>query len=263
MVNLIQLIQDNYETFTPQEKIVADNFLEYPRFILDKNISGLAASIGVSRNSITRFCKTLGFSGYTEFKFEFSKFLTLQQGTSDDSNKNLVHEIIHGYKGKLDEILNQNLIKEEGIFELAKEISTASSIKILGTGKSTPPGLQLKYSLQTLGIYAQMMDSLFIADDMEYLFSKEDIVIVYSVSGKSLFTNQILAGALKKKAKIYMITTSKKINLNIERVFVLPNVSQENPFVFSNHTLFYIFNDMLCNAINYGLKDGKTPKNRV
>ncbi|MGY3779590.1 MurR/RpiR family transcriptional regulator [Isobaculum melis] len=255
MINLMQLIKDHYDQYTPQEKIVADNLLEFPRFILEKNISSLAASINVSRNSITRFCKTLGFSGYTEFKYEFSKYITQQSDRKNQKQTGLVADIIEAYKGKLDEIPAQNFIQDEDVFYLAEEICKASSVKIIGTGKSVPPALQLKYSLQTLEVYVQMMDSLYFSDDLSFLFNEDDVVLVYSVSGKSLATNQVLAGALKAKAKVFMITTAKKLSLDVEKMLILPNVSKNNPFIFSNHTLFYIFNDLLCNAISYYKKE--------
>ncbi|RHW46323.1 hypothetical protein DS832_06075 [Bombilactobacillus bombi] len=249
MFNFNNLIKLNYSKLTKQEKVVADSLIEYPRFVLEKNISNLALSINVSRNTITRFCKKLGFSGYSEFKYEYNKYLNHGTTIKSTDNNNLIRNIIDDYQRKLSEISNNDYLNDKDINNLAKTILNKNPLKIIGTGKSTPPALQLKYSLQTLGIYAQIMDSIYYSDDFSYLFNKNDIVLVYSVSGHSVLTNAIMQGAITKKAAIYMVTTNKNIKIPLKALFILPNVSIDNNFLFSNHTFFYIFNDILCNAI--------------
>lgn len=250
MLDIDTLIKLNYQKMTRQERKVADNLIKYPRFALEKNISNLALSINVSRNTITRFCKALGFSGYTEFKYEYIKFINRRMRNKATSSNNFIHEIITTYKDKIGEIETKGKLKDNDIKQLANSIVEHKPLKIIGTGKSSPVAQQLKYSLQTLGIYAQIMDSIYYANDFGYLFNNDDVVIVYTVSGHSILTNAVMRGAIEKKANVYMVTTNENIDVPLNALFVLPNVGVDNSFLFSNHTFFYIFNDILCNYVD-------------
>lgn len=53
------------------EKVVAEALLENPEAIANFTLSGLAHETGSSDASIVRFCKRMGYSGYTEFKQAF------------------------------------------------------------------------------------------------------------------------------------------------------------------------------------------------
>ncbi|WJS82725.1 MurR/RpiR family transcriptional regulator [Tetragenococcus halophilus] len=250
MFDFNQLIQEHYDEFTPQEKTVADNFLEFPNHILEKNITNLAASFTVSRNSITRFCQRLGFNGYTELKYEFKKYLASIH-TIDSQSANLLSNMTNAYQEKLSEIAALNTFSDVDIYEFAKKVITNPTVKIIGTGKSTSVALQLKYHLQDLGIYSQFMDYIYLSKDLDFAFDSQDLVIVYSVSGKSYATNTILQSAINKNAHIIFITTAQNLNFKVEQQFILPNVSHYNPYYLSNHLLLYVFNDILYNAISY------------
>lgn len=250
MLDIDTLIKLNYQKMTRQERKVADNLIKYPRFALEKSISNLALSINVSRNTITRFCKVLGFSGYAEFKYEYIKFINRNLRNKTSCNNNFIHEIVTTYKDKIGEIETKGKLENKDIMQLAKSIVQGKPLKIIGTGKSSPVAQQMKYSLQTLGIYAQIMDSIYYSNDFSYLFNKDDVVLVYTVSGHSILTNAVMKGAIEKKANVYMVTTNENIDAPLKSLFVLPNVSVNNSFLFSNHTFFYIFNDILCNYID-------------
>jgi len=245
-----QLVRTHYDEFTPQEKTVANNFLEFPSHILEKNITNLAASFNVSRNSITRFCQRLGFDGYTELKYEFKKYLASTH-MIDSQKTSLLSNMTNAYQEKLDEMVSLNTFSDADIYHFAKKIITNPSIKIVGTGKSLPVALQLKYHLQDLGIYAQFLDYIYLSKDLDFAFNEQDLVIVYSVSGKSYATNAILQSAINKNAHVIFITTARNLNLKVEQQFILPNISHYSPYYLSNHMLLFVFNDLLYNAVSY------------
>lgn len=57
------------------EKVVAEALLETPEAIVNFTLAGLAAETGSSDASIIRFCKRMGYSGYTDFKQAFMVML--------------------------------------------------------------------------------------------------------------------------------------------------------------------------------------------
>lgn len=140
-MDIFLLIKSALPQLTRQEKIVADSLLEFPELVVEKNITSLAQSIGVSRNTVTRFCKTLGFQGYTEFKYAVNAYFA--QKIDRNSSSSSINLMIESYKQMLDQLIATNL----NLKKLAEQILQSVSIKIVATGKSSPCADQLKYNL--------------------------------------------------------------------------------------------------------------------
>ncbi len=66
------MIRQRYENLTGGEKRVADYVLTHSKSIAGMRTCDLAAASGVAGSAVIRFCKELGFTGYSEFKFNFS-----------------------------------------------------------------------------------------------------------------------------------------------------------------------------------------------
>lgn len=58
---------------TPGQKKIADFLRDDPEIVSSLTITRLARKIGVDPASITRFCQSLGFSGYSDFKFSIER----------------------------------------------------------------------------------------------------------------------------------------------------------------------------------------------
>ncbi len=56
-MDILSSIQKKYNTFTDKERSIADYILKEGNNIRNMNISVLAATVGVSDGTITRFCK--------------------------------------------------------------------------------------------------------------------------------------------------------------------------------------------------------------
>lgn len=71
--NVMERITSQYNALTKAEKRVADFVLANPMDAQYMSITDLAASSKVAEATIFRFCKTLGLSGYNEFKLSLAK----------------------------------------------------------------------------------------------------------------------------------------------------------------------------------------------
>lgn len=243
IMDIFLLIKSALPQLSRQEKIVADALLEFPELVIEKNITSLSQSIGVSRNTITRFCKALGFQGYTEFKYAVNAYLA--QNIKHNSKDSSINMMIESYKQMLDQLITCNL----NLKKLATQILKSATIKIIATGKSSPCAEQLKYNLQTLNIYAEVVDKIYYSDDLSYAFQSKDLVIVYTVSGKSSLTNNIVSGAVESKANLFAVTAAKSLPFPTTETYTLPNANKLNQYSISNHLLFYLFNDLLTNQV--------------
>lgn len=69
------LIQINsvYDTLLNKEKMIADVILQNPEKVPNLSVAELAKLADSSYSSIVRFCKLIGYSGYSEFKLEMAR----------------------------------------------------------------------------------------------------------------------------------------------------------------------------------------------
>ena len=68
MKNVIHLINNLYNNMQRAERAVAEYVLQNPDEVILMSMKALANKVEVSDNSVLRFCRTCGFSGYLDFK---------------------------------------------------------------------------------------------------------------------------------------------------------------------------------------------------
>lgn len=66
-------IKSMYTDFSPKEQAIADYILENPSKVSHSSISDLAAELGIADSTFFQFTKTLGFSGFKDFKLALLK----------------------------------------------------------------------------------------------------------------------------------------------------------------------------------------------
>lgn len=66
-------IRSLYETLHIKEKKIADVILTDPNKVVYLSVKEMAQKCGTAESSIVRFCKLLGYSGYSELKLEIAK----------------------------------------------------------------------------------------------------------------------------------------------------------------------------------------------
>ncbi len=66
-------IQKKYDQFHKKEKDIADYILKEADQMIYQSVKETALKCGVAESSIVRFCKAIGYSGYSELKTEVAK----------------------------------------------------------------------------------------------------------------------------------------------------------------------------------------------
>lgn len=74
---LLQRIADRAPSLSKSERRVADYVVEHRDEVTGSTLAALAAAVGVSEPTIIRFCSSMGFSGFQEFRLEMARFLAL------------------------------------------------------------------------------------------------------------------------------------------------------------------------------------------
>ncbi len=165
------------DTFTKSERALADHIVRDADSVVMKTITELAGeSDSFSTASITRFCKKIGLSGYSELRLELAKEMATdnarRQIVADGENlvPGLVSTVVDASASAINDL--KYVLSDDVIKKAVHEILSASSITLAGIGASALVAQDLRQKLLRLGIR-----SLFDAD--------QDVVKVTLSSGRS------------------------------------------------------------------------------
>ncbi|MGZ3182428.1 MAG: SIS domain-containing protein [Telluria sp.] len=137
---LLDSIRTQLDSLSKSEKKVALAVLEAPGAIVRQNITALAKSAQVSEPTVVRFCRTLGYDGWHEFKLKLAQGLALElpgasdQPSQDDLAADLVSKICSRSINTLLDLRNN--LKAEPIQRALDILARANKIEFYGQGTS-------------------------------------------------------------------------------------------------------------------------------
>ena len=72
--NPYEIIRTNYPSYSKVFRVIADYILNHSDEVLKTNIHKLGRDLDIAESSIVRFCKALGYSGFSELKIMLAKY---------------------------------------------------------------------------------------------------------------------------------------------------------------------------------------------
>ena len=235
-----------YAQFSSTERKTCDLVINDPQVVVDNAIADAAKIYNVSPSSLLRMAKRMGYKGYSEFRYALENS---QEQNKKNINSSHILSIVESYKTSLDNIdsyLDENMIKE-----FVDEFKT-HRIFTIGIGNSSLPAKQLTYVLYTNGIWS---DSVSNNTQLRYLaecVTKDDLLVIFSVTGSIDTYKEYLQKFKKKKCKIAMVTMndSEELKPYIDYYFLLPmlsvcNLEEKQSFYPDNRCIFHIFVDII------------------
>ena len=138
---LLDSIRTQLDSLSKSEKKVALAVLEAPAATVSQNITALAKAAQVSEPTVVRFCRTLGYDGWHEFKLKLAQGLALalpgsgnEQPTQDDLAVDLVSKICSRSINTLLDLRNN--LDPDAIQKALDILSHANKIEFYGQGTS-------------------------------------------------------------------------------------------------------------------------------
>jgi len=137
---LLDSIRTQLDSLSKSERKVALAVLDHPNLIVDQNITALARAAQVSEPTVVRFCRTLGYDGWHEFKLKLAQGLALalpglnEQPAQDDLAADLVNKICSRSINTLLDLRNN--LKPEAIQQALDILKRANKIEFYGQGTS-------------------------------------------------------------------------------------------------------------------------------
>ncbi|MBP1204314.1 RpiR family carbohydrate utilization transcriptional regulator [Duganella sp. 1411] len=137
---LLDSIRTQLDSLSKSERKVALAVLDHPGQTVSQNITALAKSAQVSEPTVVRFCRTLGYDGWHEFKLKLAQGLALalpglnEQPTQDDLAADLVNKICSRSINTLLDLRNN--LDPDAIQKALDILAKANKIEFYGQGTS-------------------------------------------------------------------------------------------------------------------------------
>ena len=198
MQSPIYLINKRYNSLRKSEKRVAEFVQEHMDEVVLLSVQGLAKKCITSDATVLRFCRTLGYHGFSDFKTSLvpellrsgqQVYMDIEQNQDCESIKEIFYRNIHQ---QLDSTLRN--CDYEILRSVAQSIIQANRILIIGLGGSAGVAQIFCDALGSLGLFSSHVQDRSLIQNLAPTLSIGDVIIGISHSGE---TDEIVS-AVKK-----------------------------------------------------------------
>jgi len=212
--NILNTISSLYRSLTKTEKKIADAILLNPDLAVQAPLAEIAAHLEVGEATFVRFCRTLGFKGFSDFKLE----LSIELATKAHKLKSAINNV-------MDETIN--LLDFEQLEEAVKAIQQANRVFLFGVGTSGITAEDAKNKLMRIGVQVDATGNNHFMYMQASLLTKKDVAIGLSHSGYSQETTHTMKIAKENGAKTIAITHSLRSPITEYADLVLVNGNKQ------------------------------------
>jgi DNA-binding MurR/RpiR family transcriptional regulator len=256
-------IKSAAEIFKPAEKSVADFVLAHPGEVMHMSVSEAARDIGVGESTVIRFCRSLGYKGYQEFKLRLAQDLVepvefIHENISfNDSTSDLAQKVFQTNIQAVGDTMKA--LDPQMVEVAAKKLSEAGRVDIYGVGYSSFTALDAKLKFVRLGLVADAYGDAHLQVMAAASLRKSDVAIGISHSGSTKDVVDALSLARKAGATTISITNFSPSPITRVSDVVLLTASPESPLggeVLTSRIAQLCVLDVLSVALAVTLGDG-------
>ena len=188
MNDLLVRIKFQLPSLPRAEKIVAEELLENPEAIIDMTLAGMARETGSCEASIIRFCRRMGFNGYTELKHAFMKAVgeggevQSEEIKNQDDMRTILKKVFQSNIQTLNDTLS---LATDNYDKALDALLKAKSIHFFGTGDAFSVCQLAFMKFNRLGVsgsaHSDVMLQLIAAANMK----QGDVAFAVSYEGRS------------------------------------------------------------------------------
>lgn len=212
--NILELITEQYHTLTRSSKKLADYILAHTHDSQYMSITGLAESSGVSEASITRFCRSLGLSGYNNLKLALAKAAYVTDIgdpsdnpdtiTSEDTPGSIFRKLYDANVLSLNETME--LLDETALIKAVDLLCAADRVFCLGQGGSMVMAMEAwaRFSVAS-SRFVHVEDTHMQVMNIS-LATEADVILFFSYSGSTKDMEDIMHIAMERHIPVILVT---------------------------------------------------------
>ncbi|MDR6906489.1 DNA-binding MurR/RpiR family transcriptional regulator [Agromyces sp. 3263] len=222
------------------EARVAEAIIADPGIVVDLTITDLAQLCGTSLSTVARFCQTLGYSGYREFRMEVASAISREAAerdrfgladsdiSPDDAAADVVAKIAFHEVLAIEQTVQG--LDVEVLDRVVDAIAGARHVDLYGFGASGLTAQDLQQKLARIGISASCSVDVHLALVTAALRKPGDVAIGISHSGLTSETIHALTVARDAGAMTVALTNSPDSPITEVADAVLTTQARESPY---------------------------------
>lgn len=211
-------IKDYYSGFSKTQKRVADFFIQNAHQASGKTIDDIASRIGVSKATIVRFAKSIGFSGYRDFIMRFSatvadeapegnngsmpNYLDVSPG---DSIRHIMGHIFATSRQSIEQTME--VCDEAEIARAIEYIHNAKRVDFFGVGAGSLIAHDAQQKFLRINKVSHAFADSHTQATVASTLSPDDVCVVISYSGET--TDTLRIAEISKKASACVVSITK------------------------------------------------------
>ncbi|MGE6228566.1 MurR/RpiR family transcriptional regulator [Paenibacillus sp. GbtcB18] len=211
MSSILRAIEERKHGLNRQEQVLAIYILEHSSQVVRMGITELAEQSKTSPATISRFCKTFHFQGYTDFKFQLGAELATQpagQSYQDIVAGNPLEEIVSAMEANHMRSIadTTRLLDLRQVQSAVDALQSARQIDLYGVATSGVVALDFHQKLVRIGRYATAWSDPHMQITSASNLQPGDVAFAVSYSGDTPETIQALLCAKERGATTISLT---------------------------------------------------------
>jgi DNA-binding MurR/RpiR family transcriptional regulator len=233
--NIIDTIGSLYNSLTPSSKRIADYVMSNATQVSKHSIAELSQIVNAGDATIIRFCRTLGFKGYQDFKMELAIEVSNLQGrekeifdtdvTAEDNAEVIGHKLQSAIESVLSETMN--LLNFQSLESVSEALKDAKAIYFFGVGSSGLTAESAKHKFMRIGLNVDAFTNNHFMYIKSSLMQPGDFAVGLSHSGNSVETTKALRLAKENGATTIAITHNPRSDITKYSDYVLVNGNRQ------------------------------------
>jgi RpiR family carbohydrate utilization transcriptional regulator len=207
---LLDSIRTHLDSLSKSERKVALAVLKNPDLAVAENITALAKSAQVSEPTVVRFCRTIGYDGWQEFKLKLAQGLALalpganESPAQDDLAADLINKICSRSINTLLDLRNN--LRADAIQRALDVLALSNKIEFYGQGTSGVVAADAQHKFFRSGVPTVAYSDPHIHSISASLLKKGDTVVAISQRGNSTALLRSVQLARKMEADVIALT---------------------------------------------------------
>lgn len=243
----IERLELNKNNLTKSEIEIMEYIKKNPMDIVQFSIIQIAEKANTSKSAVIRLCQKIGYDGFSEFKFDMSRYLVSNnQNNIKDKNETSINAITSNYIEYISKI-NTSITLEE-VHALAEKINSSNRVKILGINRTGLSANQLRMRLSKIGIDAESITDSVLMRDAITLLKKGDLCIIFSITGNTSPYIECAKSLSDTGCTLVLITMNPKsiISKECDSIIRLPLISKQSGSKFlDDQVIFFVFIEII------------------
>ena len=240
MADLFTTISQARPEMRPAQKKIADFVLKDPEKTARSTIAELSKTVGISTASVVRFCDDIEFSSFTAFRLAVSvaseqrrvarETFSIDKDEIDpnDSMQEVVAKTVFQEVEAIQQTGSNLDLKT--LEEVVSLITNAKRIELFGLGSSSLATQDLRQKLHRIGLFAFDSPDNHQAITSSALMNPGDVGIVFSHSGVTPETLEVLKIMNRSGAKTVAVTNFPESAISKSADFRLTTVAKETRY---------------------------------